>query len=159
MTTASSRWIISWSFFIKSCIYAFCRWGYVRNMYVVWGQSSLVRFELCWAEGISLTFYEDLEFRSYYSWNDESYNLNLIILRHVSLSSIYTHFNTLKKKASRKHCGKRSNFTFYLNVFFAIYILKSFHSYISVVVCSFFEFGAVSKWCVREWVNWISLFV
>ena len=27
----------------------------------------------------------------------------------LTLSSIYTHFNTLKKKASRKHCGKRWN--------------------------------------------------
>ena len=31
--------------------------------------------------------------------------------------------------------------------------LKSFHSHISVVVCSFFEFGMVSKWYIREWVN------
>ena len=23
----------------------------------------------------------------------------------------------------------------------------------SVVVCNFFEFGKVSKWCTREWVN------
>ena len=27
------------------------------------------------------------------------------------------------------------------------------NSYISVVVCIFFEFGTVSKWCIREWVN------
>ena len=27
------------------------------------------------------------------------------------------------------------------------------NSHISVVVCSFFEFGTVSKWCIREWVN------
>ena len=38
-----------------------------------------------------------------------------------------------------------SNFTFSHNVFFAISILKSFISHISVVVCSFFEFGTVSK--------------
>ena len=50
---------------------------------------------------------------------------------------------------------KMSNFTFFHNVFYAICILKSFNrsSYISVVVCSFFEFGTVLKWCIREWVN------
>ena len=31
--------------------------------------------------------------------------------------------------------------------------LKILKSNISVVVCSFFEFGTVSKWCVREWVK------
>ena len=48
---------------------------------------------------------------------------------------------------------KMSNFTFFHNVFYAICILKSFNSHISVVVCNFFEFGTVSKWCIREWVN------
>ena len=48
---------------------------------------------------------------------------------------------------------KMSNFTFFHNVFYAICILKSFDSHISVVVCCFFEFGMVSKWCIREWVN------
>ena len=48
---------------------------------------------------------------------------------------------------------KMSNFTFFHNVFYAICILKSFNSHISVVVCSFFEFRTVSKWCIREWVN------
>ena len=46
-----------------------------------------------------------------------------------------------------------SNFTFLHNVFYVISILKSFISHISVVVCSFFEFGMVSKWCSREWDN------
>ena len=46
-----------------------------------------------------------------------------------------------------------SNFTFFHNVFYAICILKSFKSHISVVVCSFFEFGTVSKWCFRERVK------
>ena len=32
-------------------------------------------------------------------------------------------------------------------------ILKSFNSHNSVVFCSFFEFGTVSKWCIREWVK------
>ena len=48
---------------------------------------------------------------------------------------------------------KESNFTFFHNVFYAISIFKSFNSHISVVVCSFFEFGMVSKWCIREWVE------
>ena len=53
-----------------------------------------------------------------------------------------------------------SNFTFFHNVFYAICILKSFNGHISVVVCSFFEFWTVSKWCIKEWVhasNWSSL--
>ena len=46
-----------------------------------------------------------------------------------------------------------SNFTFFHNIFYAICILKSFSSHISVVICSFFEFGTVSKWFTREWVK------
>ena len=49
-----------------------------------------------------------------------------------------------------------SNFTFFHNVFHAVYILKSFDSHILVVVCSFFEFGTVSKWCIWEWDSWLS---
>ena len=45
------------------------------------------------------------------------------------------------------------NFTFFHNVFYAICILQFFNSHISVLVCSFFEFGMVSKWCIREWVK------
>ena len=48
---------------------------------------------------------------------------------------------------------KMSNFTFFHNFFYAIYILKSFNSHISVVISSFFEFGTVSKWCIRGWVK------
>ena len=32
-------------------------------------------------------------------------------------------------------------------------IFKSFKSHILVVIRSFFEFGTVSKWCIREWVT------
>ena len=46
-----------------------------------------------------------------------------------------------------------SNFIFFHNVFYAICTLQSLYSHISVVVCSFFEFGIVSKWYIREWVN------
>ena len=46
-----------------------------------------------------------------------------------------------------------SDFTFFHNVFNAICILKSFNGHILVVAWSFFEFGMVSKWCIREWVN------
>ena len=48
---------------------------------------------------------------------------------------------------------KTSNFTFFRNVFYAIYILKSFNYHISVAVCSFFEFGTVSTWCIGEWLK------
>ena len=41
--------------------------------------------------------------------------------------------------------AQMSNFTLFQNVFYGICILKSFNSHISVVVCSFFEFGTVSK--------------
>ena len=73
-------------------------------------------------------------------------------------SIIYTHFNTLWKKALGKRCGKMkllkmSHFSFFHNVFYAICILKSFNSQISFVVCSFFEFGMVSKWGNREWLS------
>ena len=80
----------------------------------------------------------------------------------LTLSSIYTHFNTLKKKKKKNlrkilwkkvKLLKRSNFTFFHNVFYAICILKSFISHISVVFCSFFELWTVSKWCIREWVR------
>ena len=46
--------------------------------------------------------------------------------------------------------------TFFHNVFYGISFLKPFNSRISVVVCSFFEFGTVSKWCIREWVKCIN---
>ena len=58
----------------------------------------------------------------------------------LTLSAIYTHFNTVKKKALGKHCGKKSYFTFFDNDFYGICILKSSNSHISVVICSFFEF-------------------
>ena len=34
-------------------------------------------------------------------------NQDGILIKPSTLSSIYTHFNTLKKKALGKHCGKR----------------------------------------------------
>ena len=34
-----------------------------------------------------------------------------------------------------------------------VIVWKWVNSHISVVVCSFFEFGNVSKWCLREWVK------
>ena len=68
----------------------------------------------------------------------------------------------MKTKTFGKHCKKKkkvkllklSHFTFFPhNVFYAICILKSFTGHISVVVCSSSEFGTISKWCNREWVN------
>ena len=49
---------------------------------------------------------------------------------------------------------KMSNFTVFHNVFYVICILKSFNSHISFLVYSFYEFGTVSKWCIREWVKY-----
>ena len=48
---------------------------------------------------------------------------------------------------------KMSNFTFFHNIFYAICILESFNGHILVVICSFFGFRTVSKWCIREWVK------
>ena len=65
----------------------------------------------------------------------------------------------IEEKSFRKTLWKKmkvlkmTNFTFFHNVFYAIYILKSLNSHISVVVCSIFEFGTVTKWCIRELVN------
>ena len=53
--------------------------------------------------------------------------------------------------------AQMSNLTFSFNVFYGICILKSFDSHIPVVVCSSFEFGTVSKCCIREWINRIIL--
>ena len=84
----------------------------------------------------------------------------LSIYNNATLSFIYTHFNMLKKKVWGKHCVKSeiakvellrmSYFTFFHNVFYATCTLKSFNSHIYVVVFSLFEFGMVSKWCIRE---------
>ena len=58
----------------------------------------------------------------------------------------------LKKWVFRGHkCFTNTSYS--IMFLYAICILKSFASHISVIVCSFFEFGKVSKWCVREWVN------
>ena len=46
-----------------------------------------------------------------------------------------------------------SNFTFFRNVFYAICILKSCNNHVTIVVCSFLEFGVVSKCCICECVN------
>ena len=54
---------------------------------------------------------------------------------HLTLSSMYTHFNTMKKKSFRKTFRetmkllKMSNFTFSHNVFYAVCMLKSFNPF------------------------------
>ena len=71
----------------------------------------------------------------------------------------FLHINTLKRKSFGKTLWKKvkllkmSNFTFFHNVFYAICMLKSFNGHISFVICCFFEFGTVSKWCIRDWVK------
>ena len=86
-------------------------------------------------------------------------NVSFARVSTLPFSSLYTHFNTLKKKKPRKTLWKNvkllkmSNFTFFHHVFYATGILKTFNSHISVTVCSFFEFQTVSKWGIREWVK------
>ena len=57
-----------------------------------------------------------------------------------------------------KHCGKgkiaqKEQFHLFPQCFLGNVYLKSFNRHISIVLCSFFEFGTVSKWCIREWVK------
>ena len=52
-----------------------------------------------------------------------------------------------------------SNVTITHNVFYAIRILESTNNHNSVVVCSFLEFGLISKWFIREWVKKGTFFV
>ena len=61
-------------------------------------------------------------------------------------------FKHIEEKALGKHCGKGQNCAFH-NVLYAICILKSFNSHISVVVGGFFQFRMDSKWCIREWFS------
>ena len=77
----------------------------------------------------------------------------------LTLSSLYTQFNTLKKKSVRKTLWKKvkllkmSNFTFFHIFFCEICILKLCNNLISFGVSSVFQFGTVSKWCIRERVK------
>ena len=77
----------------------------------------------------------------------------------LTLSSIYTNLKHTEEKSFWKTSWKKvkslrmNDFTLFHNVFYGFCILKSFTSHISVVICSFFQFGMVSKWCIREWVK------
>ena len=51
------------------------------------------------------------------------------------------HEHFVLKRAKKVKLLKMSNFTLFQKVFYAICILKSFNSHISVVVCSFFNLG------------------
>ena len=96
----------------------------------------------------------------YQLWISENLVRNCLFFLNPSLYIlILTHWKksfmkTLWKKVK---LHKMSNFTLFHKVFYAICILKSFKSHISVVICSFFEFGTVSKWCIGEWVKWNTL--
>ena len=46
--------------------------------------------------------------------------------------------------------AENERFHFVQNVSYAICMLKFLNNHISFVVCSFFEFGTISKWCIRE---------
>ena len=75
---------------------------------------------------------------------------------------MYTRLNTLGKKkkleeniAQKGEIAQNEQFHLFPQCFLCNLYLKSFTSHISetVVVCSFFEFGTVSKWCTRDRVN------
>ena len=87
--------------------------------------------------------------------NSLSYSLRL------TLSSIYTHFNTLKGKSYKKTLWKKvkllkmSNFTFIHNDFHAICILKSFNiiARFQLSSAASFNLGRSQNGSIREWVN------
>ena len=52
--------------------------------------------------------------------------------------------------AEKGEIAQSEKFHIFPQSFCAVCILKPFNSHISVVVCSFFDFGTVSKWCIRN---------
>ena len=75
----------------------------------------------------------------------------------LTLSSIYTHFNTLKKKPLENIVDKgeialNEQFPLFPQCFLCNLYLEIL-SHISVVICSCFEFETVSKRCIRKWVK------
>ena len=85
----------------------------------------------------------------FFRWTVNSF-LHIYSFYHIGEK---TFRKTLRKKVKLL---KMSNFTFFSNVFYAILILKSFNSYMLVLVCSFFEFGTVWKLCIRDWLKTVS---
>ena len=94
--------------------------------------------DVCWTgmgaypgniENLYLLFTQHKHLRSLHTHSKGYIDLYHKILS-LTLSSIYTHFNILKKKALGKHWGtkwyllKMSNFTFFHNVFYGTCILK-----------------------------------
>ena len=71
----------------------------------------------------------------------------------------FLHTYSLNEKALRKHCGKRWNCSKWaispISTMFSKQAVKSFSSHISVIVCSLFEFGTVSKWGIRNGLKYI----
>ena len=67
--------------------------------------------------------------------NKASHIKSFITVELLTLSSIYTHFNTLKKKkileniAEKGEIAQNEQFHFFHNVFHAICILKSFNPF------------------------------
>ena len=91
-----------------------------------------------------------------------------IKVHQLTLSSIYTDFNTLKKKSSRKTLWKKveiahfEHFTFFHDVFYTICILKSFDSHISVVISASLNLGQSQNGVLGNGLNsstYLSLFV
>ena len=88
--------------------------------------------------------------------------LKLVVWETVNPCLQIYSFQRIEEKGCRKTLWKKvkllemSNFTFSHNVLYSIFILNSFDSHISVVICSFFEFGTFSKWCIWEWVLTLS---
>ena len=123
--------------------------GVFRTFWGIFGHKYLHDFSEIYAIHIHSTLSDILSMSANpYIWSRSKFFIN-----------VFLHTYSLKKKSLRKTLWKRmkllkrSNFNFFHNVFYTICTLKSFNSQFSVVFCSFFEFGMVSKSCIREWVK------
>ena len=59
----------------------------------------------------------------------------------------------MEKIVEKGEIAQNEQFHLFPQYFLCHVYLKSFNSHISVVVCSLFKFGTVSKCCIKEWVN------
>ena len=79
----------------------------------------------------------------------------------LTLSSVYTHFNLSEKKkkktlrniVEKSEIAQNEQFHLFPQCLLCNLYVKSFNMQIFIVVCSFFEFGTISKCCIRDWVN------
>ena len=143
------KWKIICSLFICHIVFYSCYWKNDSNFCFYWDHVRL---------SVGKCGFCNLDALSWTSRMFVGVSLDKTLPSHSLVYTCETQYtyelvNFRKKSWKKVKLLKMSNFTFFHIVFYAICILKSFNSQISVVVCSFFEFGIVSKCCIREWVN------